>query len=66
MRVDIGKGCLGIADGLISTNMYRVMALDLRKKLVFALYHFYDGQQIISEFITQICLEMSIGYSIIF
>ena len=35
MRVDIGKECLGIADGYISTNMYRVMALDLRYKLGF-------------------------------
>ena len=28
MRVDIGKECLGIADGYISSNNYRVMALD--------------------------------------
>ena len=28
MRVDIGKECLGIADGEISSNNYRVMALD--------------------------------------
>ena len=27
-RVYIRKECLGIADGLISTNNYRVMALD--------------------------------------
>ena len=26
--VDFGKECLGIADGFISTNKYRVMALD--------------------------------------
>ena len=28
MRVDIGKECLGIADGLISSNDYSVMVLD--------------------------------------
>ena len=28
MGVDIGKECLGIADGYILSNNYRVMALD--------------------------------------
>ena len=28
MRVDTGKKCLGTADGTISTNNFRVMALD--------------------------------------
>ena len=38
MRVDIVKEYSGIADGLILTNKYRVIALDWRKKIVFTLY----------------------------
>ena len=36
MRVDIGKECLGIEDGYILSNNYRVMAIDLCSKLRFA------------------------------
>ena len=34
MIVDIGKKCFGIADGLILSNNYRVMALDYCSKCV--------------------------------
>ena len=38
MRVDVGKECFGIEDGLILSNNYRVTALDLCSKLRFAQY----------------------------
>ena len=38
MRVNIGKECLGIEDGLILSSNYRVVALDLCSKLLFAQY----------------------------
>ena len=38
MRVDIGKECLGIEDGQISSNNYRVIAFDVCEKLIFLLY----------------------------
>ena len=38
MRVDIGKVYLGIEDGLILANNYRVATLDICSKLHFAQY----------------------------
>ena len=35
MRVDIGKKCPGITDGLILANKYRVTALDLQLEIGF-------------------------------
>ena len=38
MIVDIEKRCFGIADWLVLSNHYRVMALDWCSKLLFAQY----------------------------